>query len=309
MKIKIKKIIIILIIIAVILGLIILNSIKKYNKYIEEVKTQLPEQQEYKPTIIKTIHEETARDKYYIIKNCIEKFYLEYAKIYQDEKNITIKLKKQLYSLLDDEYIKYKGITIENMLSKLPKIGSMSINIDNMYCIQKNDIISIYFAYGSKRDKLSTQVTNFSIMVKIDELNKTYKILLDDYVQDKYKDIAIGQTIKINEEEIKNDEYNTYTYRHVDDFEYTKDLFEHFKNSMINNKEKSYNLIDETCFENINEYLKYLNENYLKLINTIIEDYSKNKKENYTEYIFKDTVGQNYIFKETKPFKYNLVIK
>ena len=171
--------------------------------------------------------------------------------------------------------------------------------------------ISIYFAYGNKKDSLNQTTTDFAAMVKIDMKNRTFKILLDDYLKNNYNNIEIGQQIDINENEIKNEMHNTFSYQHITDEEYVNDLFSHYKDSLRISKEKAYDVIDEEykekCFSNIEEYLNYINSNYKRVVTAKLDMYTKSRNNGYVQYILKDTSENYYIFKETSPFNYKII--
>ena len=114
-----------------------------------------------------------------------------------------------------------------------------------MYWIQKNESIGAYFVYGIQKDASNNETTNFSIMLKMDKKNRTYKLLLGDYVEEYYKDLKIGDYVEIKEEEIKNDIYNQYSFKAITDEEYSQDLFLHYRRILKDNKEETYNLLDE----------------------------------------------------------------
>lgn len=322
---KLKKLIIILSILATI-ALCILLVLLNYQKKNKNNENMLAAESIETPVVIKEqIQEVNVRNDFYVVQNCISKFYTYYSDIFKDPlegyiiKPETIdntKIQKdridKVYKLLDDKYLEYKGITLDNLSNKLSKIGDITININKMYVIEKESGISIYFVYGNKKDTLEQKITDFSAMVKIDMKNRTYKILLDDYVKNNYENIEIGQHIEITEDEIKNEIYNTFTYQYITDEEYINDLFLNFKNNLRVSKEQTYDLLDDEykkqCFSNIEEYLSYINENYYKILTAKLDTYSKENNKEYTQYTFKDTKENYYIFKEIAPFKYTVML-
>ena len=322
---KIKKVIIILTILAVILMCILLllsNYLKQQEnteKFSAAESTEIPEE------INEVIQEVNIRNNFYAVKNCISKFYTYYSEIFKDPTDgylikpdsidtdaINKERIEKVYKLLDEQYLNFKGITLENLSSKLSKIGDITITINKMYVIEKEEGISVYFAYGNKKDSLDSKTTDFSIMVKMDMKNRTYKILLDDYLEANYAKIEIGQEIEVLETEIKNETYNAFTFQNITDEEYVNDLFTHYKNNLRASKDKTYDMLTEDyknkAFENKEEYLSYINENYSKIVTARLDSYNKDKNSEYTQYIFKDLNGNYYIFNETGPFKYTVML-
>ena len=321
-----NKMIIVSIIILIII-VIILFSIVLHIKREKDVDNMPDEVYMDSPIEVdNTMQIVTIRNNYYIAKACVEIFYTYYSEMFKDplegylikpaEGTIdTEALKKEsiekVYSLLDEEYIQYKQITLDNITSKLPEVKDVSINIKDMYVVEKSANLSAYFVYGSL--KYGIEYNNFSIMVKIDRKNNTYKVLLGDYVEEHYKDLKIDQQLEFTtEEEIEKNSYNKFEYIPVKDEEYINDLFTQYKNSLRESKEKSYDLLDEEyrkqCFDNVDEYLSYLDANYRKIVTANLDSYSKNKNGNYTEYLFKDSKGNYYIFRETAPFRYTVML-
>ena len=322
---KIKRIIIVLVIICVVM-VIALIALMQYLNYDSIDNIPYEELIDSNVEIDKTVQTVNNRNNYYIVKGCVERFYTYYNEMFEDplegylikpEQGTvdTEKLKKEsiekVYSALDEEYIQYKGITLDNVSTKLSKIGDVSIHIKNMYVVEKTETISAYFVYGTLKE--NSKYNNFSMMIKLDRKNNTYKVLLGDYLEEHYKDIKINETLEFNSnEEIQKNNYNSINYEHISDEEYINDLFTHYKNSLRQNRENTYSLVEETykqkCFDNQEEYLKYLDENYTKIITAKLEGYNKNKNGSYTEYLFKDSKENYYIFRETAPFQYTVML-
>lgn len=311
-------IVLVILICCIIVGILVLQESK------EEEITGTPE---YRVEIEKDNHLKrvTSRNNFYIAKKCAEKFYTYYSDIYKDpldgywikpesidEEKIKTERKENLYGILDEKYLEYRGITKENLESNFPEIGSISINVQDIYYAEGEKNVTIYFVYGIKQDLTSLEKTNFCIAVKVDSPNRTFKVLPEDYVEKFYKDYGIGQEVQIDEESIENNGYNKFAYQHISDVDYINDLFAHYKQSIRFNREGSYNLLDETyknmCFEDVNDYLSYLEYNYSKISSVNLDTYTSKNKGDYTEYIFKDRKGNYYTFKETAPFKYTVIL-
>ena len=324
---KIKRWILILIIIFIIFLIILLGIFKLLKKTSNIVDRPDEEGQGITAQYTQTVERVTNRNNFYAVQNCINQFYTYYNEMFEDPLDgYTIKpaagtidvekIKKEriekVYNTLDEEYLKYKEITLENLITKLPKKEHKSVLINNMYCVEKNERIAIYFIYGSTETK-SNLKEYIHLMVKVDFKNKTYKLLLEDYVEKYYKHLAPGQYVEIKEEEIKNYNYNTFVYEHINDEDYIKDLLTHYKNILKSDKEHTYKILldknyKEICFNNSNEYLTYINSNYSKIISARIDEYDKENKDGYTQYLFKDNNENYYIFKETAPFKYTVIL-
>lgn len=324
---RIRKMIIILIIIFVII-IMLLGVIMLSNN--EENVVDMPDEVSMDDAVdefYNIVQVVDVRNNYYLVKRCVERFYEYYSEMFEDPldgylikpeegtvniENLKSKSIEKVYNLLDEEYIEYNGITLDNLASKLPEIDEVSINIQNMYYIEQSENISVYFIYGNLRSVLESNSENFSMMIRLDRKNNTYKALLGDYVEEYYKDLKINDYMEFNSEEIEENTYNYIEYENISDVEYINDLFKHYKNTLRISKEQSYNLLDEEykkiCFDNLDGYLTYMEENYSKIVTANLDEYTKQKNSGYTQYLFKDTKGNYYIFKETTPFKYTVIL-
>lgn len=318
-----EKIILLIIALLIILMICIVGLILVLKKP-EENSRIATEEIIDRPEIDSKLKRVTNRNNFYIVQSCVEKFYTYYSDIFdekyegylinneQDKAEIKAERVEKVYKMLDEEYIQHEGITLQNLESKLSKTENTSILIRDMYCTEKNERISAYFVYGTKNGTTSSKAIDFSIMIKVDLRNRTFKLLMGEQVENYYKTLENGQEIEIKEEEINDDKYNTFSYEYIAEAEYINDLFMHYKKSLRFNKEQTYNLLDDNykniCFQNLEEYLTFIDSNYSKIASAKIEEYNKENKGSYTEYLFKDKKGNYYIFREIAPFKYTVML-
>ena len=319
---KIKKIIILLIILILILICIIIGVNRYKYKYKFTPSSDIPVvPTDNKVSVVKI------RNDYYVVRTCVNKFYLEYMSIYDMEQGYKIvdeetekMIENQqqegidaIYSMLDNEYKKDKNITKENLLDQLEEISYSNIDINNMYISEQNENISIYFVYGTLREKNTNNISEFFIMVKTDILNKTFSIFLEDYMDNMYKDLKIGETVVINtEDSIAENKYNIYSYKHISDKEYVTDLFNQYKEEILSNPELVYNKLDEEYrnkrFTTKEEFEQYVKNNTIKNVAMKIDKYKSQKNDNYTQYTCTDQNGNYYIFREISPMNYTLIL-
>ena len=76
-----------------------------------------------------------------------------------------------IYYMLDEEYIKYAGITKENLLNKLPKINEVNVEINDMYVSEQEENLYVYVVYGNLLDIKANKNQDFSAIVKTDMKN------------------------------------------------------------------------------------------------------------------------------------------
>ena len=294
-----KKDILILIVTLLIVLLIVILILLKMVKINTTKATE-----EFKPEIAVTVNKSldiiTNRNDYYIVKNCIDKFYIYYSTIQSSGENTKC---EELYNMLDNEYIKYREISQENILSKIKGVSPSNANIMKMYVSEQSEDISIYFVYGTLRKKKTNEISEYSMIVKIDKNNKTFSIFLDDYIKEKYSNISIGENIQLNSlDEIKPNKNNTYSYEPITENAYIEDIMQLFKENMLYNRQSAYEYLNEEYrrkrFPTFAEFEKYIKDNIREIAAMKIYQYDKNVSEDVVQYICKDTNNNYYIINE-----------
>lgn len=267
------------------------------------------------------------RNNFYVVKSCINKFYTSYTTIYEsendnyvmDEEAKTSIEKEQkenaeiIYNMLDSKYIEFKGITKENILTKLEKINDSIVNITNMYVSEKSNNILIYIVNGTLRERMTGEISNFEMMVEVDSINKTFTVFLQDYIDEKYKDLQLGKDIDIEvPENIEKNENNLYDFRSISDDTYSTDLLNKYKEEILYNSELAYEHLDEEYrnkrFGTLENFKIYAKNNVRRNVIMQIDKYQKTVKDGYTQYVCIDQNGNYYIFKETAVMQYSLIL-
>ena len=108
------------------------------------------------------------------------------------------------------------------MKSNPPNINKSDIQITEMYVSQRTPNVAVYFVYGVFNDRVNNIQSDFYNVIKIDMLNKTFKIILQDLAESKYNNIEVGNTITLEEfSEIENsNNSNIFDFEIVTDEEY-----------------------------------------------------------------------------------------
>lgn len=318
---KLKKVIIIMLIFILIFSSVIVAILlhNRENRTTSE-ETDRPKYSEIDSTIQRVL----IRNNFYMIKSCVENFYTYYGKLYHPEDYIvedsgesTEEHKKEsinvVYSILDENYIDYRNITLENLESKLSETNPLSVTIKDMYVAQKDENMEAYFVYGNVRDIKTSEISDFSMMVKADMRNRTYKILLQDYIEEKYNNIQIGEKIKIDlPDKIEANKYNTIDFEAVSDSKYVTDIIRTYKDNMKFSPEEVYNNLDseykEKRFKNLELFKKYVSEKVEEIKTLRVEKYQKQKYDNYVQYVCIDNNGKYIIINEVAPMKYSLIL-
>lgn len=252
----------------------------------------------------------TDLDNYYMVKNCVNKFYNYYATMYEniDEDNID-----KVYNLLDEKYINFNNLTKENVRTLLPGVRASVVNISNMYVSKQSENISIYIVEGVLRAEVSKELSDFQIMVQIDSKNETFSVLLQDYIESKHSGFAVGNNLKIEKlNNIEKNRNNLYVKEEISEQTYVKDLFNDYKEEILYNQELAYEHLDEEYrnekFGTLENLSKYVINNKEYITNSKVEKYQKSQEYEYVQYVCVDENGRYYIFRENGLMSYSLLL-
>ncbi|MBO5413044.1 MAG: hypothetical protein J6A29_01840 [Clostridia bacterium] len=199
--------------------------------------------------------------------------------------------------------------------------------------------INAYFAYGYLIEKDLNKITELSIGVKIDTGNSTFSILPYEYLEKKgYLNVNEETITQFTEEtEIENKTNNVFKYKYVNNETYIDYLFSNYIDRCLFNKEIIYNYLDEEykqkrfgSFQKFEEFIEANKENYMtygqlkdyeefdnmdeymlyliKTGNLEVESYQKTIEKEYTQYTCVDNLQNYYIFRETAPMEYTLIL-
>lgn len=285
---------------------------------------EVPTQTEKQDTSLKV---ENDCNRFYAVKGCVEKFYTYYGTIYQSQDNNSLmpeevkakqeenkqKYAESLYQMLAPEYISFSGITKENIISKLPKMEIPVVNITNMYVSEKTTNVFVYIVSGTLRGRQNGELQNFQVMLEVDKINKAFRIYLQDYLREKYKNIKIGNEIEIQVPSgIEKNTYNSYEAKNILEETYVNDLFKKWKEEVVYQSELAYNHIDEEYknkkFNTISKFQAYRKNHLRKYVIMELDKYQKTQKDGYTQYVCIDKAGNYYIFKETSIMNYTMLL-
>lgn len=318
-----KKMIIILVvlllIILIMLGIILIYRIQKENY------SYSPATEKILPEIDKKLTNVKLRNDFYVAKTCIEKYYLylsqdnkndysiideEVEQTLEEEKNIK---KQAIYSMLDDRYIKSRGIDENNVLEKVEEIPLSDININNIYVSQQDENMYVFIVYGKLINETTKEKQEFNTMLIVDMLNRTFKVVPQEYIKEYITEINIGEELKINlEKSIEKNNYNIFEYENVSDETYIIDIFNEFKKNMMYDYKQAYENLEleykEKRFGTYEKFEEYAKNNIKNSVIMKLNAYQINKYENYTQYICKDQNENYYIFNETGIMDYTVIL-
>lgn len=192
---------------------------------------------------------------------------------------------------------------INNMLSQYSKKDYV---ITDMYVIYDSEYINTYFVYGSYGD------TKYNFIVIIDRYHNTYQIYLDNYFKEQgytVENIDTMKTLNITSVEAKDS--NSFQYKNIEKEQVIGLYYDEFLKVARNNPEVAYNMLDSEYsakrFKSKEEFKSYIN----KLptgSESKIATYTITQGTDYTEYLCKDMLGNNFIFKVKGAMKYTVIL-
>ena len=299
-----KKVILIIVFVIIISYIIAINFTKKDDKI-------------SKNSTIKIVTRVTENREFYIVKNILNNFYFNCSNINNPDEDIDINsetLLNESYNMLDDEYINECNISTNNFEEKIKFLKGNSIQINDMYLIQKHNNISLYIIYAEQLSYSSNNEQDKEIfLIKIDDYNNIYSIYLEDYIIKKgYNNLKIKDKIDIELTAIYNKKYNIYNNEIVYMNRYQEDLFNDYKNSCSFNIKRAYELLDESCknetFKTYDEFLKYIKNKSSQYFTMKIKECSITENEEYREFKYTTNKDLTFTFKEIAPMKYTVII-
>ena len=304
---KSKKFILILIVLLILLLIAMVILLKCFKvreeKYVADPPIEIP-QREIETNLSKV----TNVSNYYAVKSCVDKFYTYYAMSFENNS-----YSENLYNILDTEYLTFKNITKDNILKQLPKINNSVIDIENMYVSEEQNDMYIYIVDGALRETITSQITNFRIMINIDSSNRTFSVLLDDYIKSKYPKLNLNDklTVNVSSIPIKGTD-NLYEFNNISESTYVSDLFSKYKEEILFNTNFAYDNLDEEYrnkrFGSLEEFNKYVKSNVKNNVTMKVSKYNKTVNDGITQYVCLDQNGREYIFKETAVMDYKMIL-
>ncbi|MBQ3407922.1 MAG: hypothetical protein IJH12_01805 [Clostridia bacterium] len=210
-------------------------------------------------------------------------------------KNVLAPNYKTKYSV-DDKYI-------NNMLANYSKLNYV---ITDMYVIEDSEYINTYFVYGLYGE------TEFNFIIVLDRYNNTYQIYLNNYFKEQgYSKSNINSMKTLNISSIENNGSNTFQYRNIEREQVAQIYYDEYLDIIKNNKKIAYNMLDSEykkarfdTIEKFNDYVKNLpTGNKARMAS-----YTITQGDGYDEYLCKDALGNNFIFKVTGAMKYSVIL-
>ncbi len=239
-------------------------------------------------------------DSYYVYNNQTGEYVLAV------EEN---KIKQGIYNLLSNKYITQNGITVENLYQKIQVLQENVLFVPTGIKLIQNQNIKSFAIAGIIQSSINYEVKgNLYAVVNINIIDNTFSI---EPIYENYNNI---EEIKISQYETKveKNENNTINTTSVNYETIVKDYINLYKRLALGAPETMYNLLDKQYskarFGNVKEFQQYVENNRQKILGIRAEKYQVNHTENYTQYICMDQNDNYYIFYETAPMQYAVIL-
>lgn len=295
-----------IIIIFIVIALIVLRINAGNNIDFNDAEFERKQEEYIKNDTLKLLED---RNKYISIRNIVYDLFmyidlLDYNQEVLDDGNFSdigpdygIMVLKNIIS---KDYLKKFATSDEELYNKLSKYINDDINIQDIYTLDRANNIDVYVV----NCKTKQSKEDIVIIVKIDYSSNAFEIYPFEYIKE--------DAFKIIEGEIQNNDYNKYNYMNITDEEMAKIIFEDYKNNLCYYPEDAYNKLNseyaEKRFGSKSEFYKYLDNNKERIENISLQKYKIEKQEETIQYICIDEQNNYYIFIETSPMQYTVIL-
>lgn len=216
---------------------------------------------------------------------------------------------EKLYNILNEKYISEFNVTKDNLINKfkIPLIENSYQNyqgiIAEMISAQADELQTFYIVKGKTRRTEPSEMFEVTIMIGLDEKNKTYTIYPEEYINKKgYNLIKEGKELNIEFNEITPNNYNKYSKVTKKDNEIAEQYFRDWKEIIQYYPEYAYQMLDPEYsakrFGTYEEFKKYLDLNKQRIALSSINEYKTLSNVNYTDYVCSDKYNNIYRFRK-----------
>lgn len=231
---------------------------------------------------------------YYIIKNAINKFYLNYAYMYTED-NKDYYYSNILIDILPNEYLEKNGITKENIKDKFDEIGESEIYLLNAYEINNydNNQEIFYVEFLVRNLNLTECIENKAIII-CNTKDNTFKLYPNDYIINfDLPDMIVGEKFNINfDTNFDSNSNNTYGSGTKSIKDYVSETYNTFRKLMLYAPEKAYELLDDKDFTTYQAFKDYIDNNRMDVFLMTFGDYEVSVYEDYEIYTAYDQKGK-----------------
>lgn len=228
----------------------------------------------------------------------------QYVKVI-DENTIA----QSIIDILDKDYVKKNTITTNNVYQFVEKVTQKEIFVPLKMNILPGKTIEQYAVYGFTEDMEHNIIREIYVIVNLDIQNNTYAI--EPLLNNSYQNIEDIQLLNKNIPIEKNDN-NQYQYEKVNNGYISNKYLDSYKKMILSNSKLAYEYLDteykNARFGSYEKFHIWLNDNKQKMNQINLQKYSVRIENGYTQYICLDQNNNYYIFRETAPMQYTVIL-
>ena len=215
-----------------------------------------------------------------------------------------------LMYMFDKEYINKYSINESNLLSKIgiEEIESdfeyYEVEIIDMFSLDTENV-TVHFIYGDYYNIADMEKRELNLMIELDNVNETFNLYNYRYMQDKgYNNLKVGDLIDISIDKIENRKNNEFKYIKVSEEDMAKNYLNNYKNQLMYNREKAYEMLDKEYskmkFKDKDEFNQYVENKKIDYFTASLKEYKvETLEKGMKKYICKDQNENYYYFIET----------
>lgn len=217
-----------------------------------------------------------------------------------------------IISVLKQEYIEKNKLTKENVLSHFEKYKNInSYSVKEIYSKKiegaQDDIGEYIYTKGIIRKDSKEEY--IYIYIEKDYIRNSY--CLSIITEDEYGRVKKGEITDNKNINVKNNLYNEIVGAMVSDYQKCLIFFRDYIDTLENNPEYGYKLLDEEYrkarFANLDEYMDYI-KRLGDLSKIVVREYAISETSEYKQYIAVDLQGRYYIFRVYSGMQYTLIL-
>ena len=213
---------------------------------------------------------------------------------------------KYIEDVLAPNYKEKYSVDQSYISQTLSKYAKTTYTIKDMYVVYDSEYINTYFVYGSYGNE------EFNFIVILDRYTYAFEIYLNNYVKEQGYSATNKNSMKtLNISTVKNNESNSFQYKNIEKEQVVTLYYNEFLKLARNNPNAAYSKLDseyrEKRFKTIDDFTKYISVLPTDA-KSRLSTYTITGSNEYTEYLCKDMLGNNFIFKVTGAMKYTVIL-
>lgn len=311
-----------IILIVIIITIILVVLFRRKGENTGDIETKQSLEQTFQE--VNKLKKIESKNEWINVQNCLNRYcdYSDEFRIMEEIKNNSesIPLEQEVYNervrrqLIDiiPEFVKDKlKITQENIYetigikNEVMRVSNIYQSVQTVSSIPYEETTSIY-AYivdGVLIKKEDYSKRNFKLVVLIDNINNTFAIIPNEYIELEKVNVLENNNIQLyDEEQIEKNEFNVFSLKTASNEEICQWYFANYKSYLIYDTEFAYDCLDqeyrEERFGDFKNFEKFVQQNLEEINKAELKKYLVNNYNNYTEYICQDQYQNLYIFNE-----------